>query len=248
MSFNIRNKNFRATIFADQKKFDWAFCENLQQFTKSKNIETFPVFIPSVFYGLTPQPINSHDWLLATKDWNKKIIFQSQKIDINIELNSDFSLRELENFCLFCNDVFQFILENDNRSVTRIAIAPTFLYTGTFETLQKLANSLYPKNNFGNSPGRDQNYSVNFRTDKLINGKSLKLNFVSRFYQTILDDPAKSANSTIENSLIQALDLDINTVPSTELKFTPTDVQDFFLKASNFCVEYLNFYFESFIE
>lgn len=236
--FNI--VNLRGTIFIPQIVFDWAFVSEL--------LKILPHYIPTNntvpsinINGVVVNNPNSSDWTFGTQDGTERLIFQSQKIDFIISKEVAYSEEEIKRFSQKCNQIFSKVLELKNTKASRIAIAPTFKYTGDNNTLKSFIRKIFVYKTFKDSMLDTCDFSQVYRIDEKLGRDTYRINYLSRFYT--------SGNIVVINGIntlqeFNFVDFDINTFVDPAYSFDAELIESFFSKSTEFCYSFMSFYFD----
>lgn len=231
--------SMRGTIFVPQMPFSMKFISRLptvspQEFTPSVNMSSVPMILQGNLSGIG---IGPGEWFLVSHDKKKLIIFQSQKIDFIEKLNIDYSLKSISEFGEKCKLLFSSI----DSECSRIAIAPTFEYTGEKGSIITFANSCFKLNEFKNVKVDNCDFSQVFRVQETISDtKKVDFNYLSKFYTINKVVQRDGAYQVAEVSMIN---FDINSKVDPDVVFDSNDINDFFSKAASFCEDFISFYF-----
>lgn len=185
--------------------------------------------------------ISQGEWLLISKDKKTNLYFSNQKIDIQKDCNSYKGQTEIAEFSSSCNKLFSHIWEKTKKSATRIAIAPSYEFTGDRnQFINYVNNTIYKKNTFNNCTIDLCDFSQVYRIKEIIQSNPIEINYLSKFQESnkIVNN---GGNQQIKR--IICIDLDINTSPNSQYVFDIDSVNDFFDKAPTYCSKFIDHYF-----
>ncbi|MDM8252709.1 hypothetical protein QUW55_14040 [Phocaeicola barnesiae] len=231
----------RGTIFISQIQFSWELVHQIQDvlgitYIPSVNISSAPMFIEG---KLMNSVMSQGEWSLTSPDKKQRIIFQSQKIDIIEEFNISYSSELISQFSKKCKSLFSLII-SDSVKCSRIAIAPTFEYTGNKESIIAFANACFNLNKFRDVKMDNCEFSQVFRVKEKISDMDVFFNYLSKFYSINKVISIDGVNQLAEVTMI---DFDINSKVNPDIVFDYKAIDDFFDKASTYCGSFLSLYF-----
>lgn len=194
----------------------------------------------------TPQDPTGKD-VIALKEWNYispdnclQINFQTQKIDIEQKIATEYSIENITSFAHLCIKIFVLILSLSPQNISRLAIAPTLKFTGDISKLITRVNSFYSRNDFLGCQNDKLDFSQVYRRSELLASKKININYFSKFFInneiTIEEGKLKISNEVL-------LNFDINTSVGDEYIFAQEDIKEFFTKSPEFCNNFINYYF-----
>lgn len=228
--------SMRGTIFVPQIQFSTEFVGKLQgvsleEFIPSVNMSSVPMILEGNLAAIGPG-----EWSLISHDKKQLIIFQSQKIDFIEKLNIDYSSENISEFGKKCKSLFSSI----DSECSRIAIAPTFEYTGEKGSIITFANSCFKLNKFKNVKVDNCDFSQVFRVQETISDSKIVVNYFSKFYTT---NKMVQRDSGYQPAEVSMINFDINSKVDPNVVFDSNDINDFFSKAASFCEDFISFYF-----
>ncbi len=171
-------------------------------------------------------PSKNPEWELLSSDRKQRIVFGEQKIDIIRQINNNIIGGEESQFTAYCSSIFSLLIEEFNIEATRLAFAPSYVAElSEHSDITHFSNSIFCKKAFMGSSLDNCNFNNVFRVDVTINGKNIKINFVSVFSDGNKIE-TKNNVTAIRNCLF--FNIDINTLPGVGYKFNLDDVKYFF--------------------
>ena len=230
-------EGLRGSLFIPLIPFDWMFVNSL--------FEILPGFIPSVNPS-APQIINGkmvtplNEWLIFSPDHKSKLVFQQQKVDFIIDMGVDYLPQTIKDFSEKCRLLFERIIDYSKQQSSRIAIAPTYKWVGVKDTFMDFVKETFNRNSFKGSTIDNCDFSQVFRVVESINQLDVKINYLSKFYVVNSLSVVNGVNTIQESYMI---DFDINTFVDPNYSFDKAMVMDFFSKATSFCTNFMEFYF-----
>lgn len=194
----------------------------------------------------TPQDLTGKE-VVALKEWNYispdnrlQINFQAQKIDVEQKVATEYSIESITSFVHLCIKIFVLILKLNPQNISRLAIAPTFKFTGDINQFISKVNSFYSKNNFQGYQNDKLDFSQVYRCSELLGNKMININYFSKFFVNNEFAIEEGKLKIIKENL---LNFDINTSVGNEYIFLQDDIREFFTKSPDFCNNFINYYF-----
>jgi len=236
MSSSVTLKELRGTIFLPTIPFDKKLSDKLSEYLQGFiPVLSFPMMIGS----LRIEQQNGN-WVMTTLDFKQKVSFLDGKIDYTYSYDPNRGgLDEFKSFLKTCANVFKVIMDYTQNSITRIAIAPSFIMKEDGKKIKSVISEYFEVNRFKDKSVDSCDFNQVYRNVENINGLEVTINYVSKFRveqtQTLNDGIV-----TIEDSI--AVDFDINTYPDPKIKFDKAFVDDFCEKSNDMCDEFMKLY------
>lgn len=238
MKENFIIKKYRGSIFLTQ---DVASDKEL-----IKKISELLGISQATVVEKTPQDPTEKD-VIVLKEWNYisqdnrlQISFQTQKIDVEQEVATEYSIESITSFAHLCIKIFVLILRFKPQNISRLAIAPTLKFTDDMKQLISKVNSFYSRNNFQGCQNDKLDFSQVYRRSELLARKKININYFSKFFVNN-EIAIEEGKLKILNEVL--LNFDINTMVGDEYIFTQEDIKEFFAKSPGFCDNFINYYF-----
>lgn len=199
-------------------------------------------------FGVIPRNIPSKrgmfpvDFVLSSLNERTRILFSVQKVDCIIETESKDIMRSLNDLNKRCTEILLDVLEiTGTKTASRLAVAPLFRYNSNTALQEKFVETIYAKSKlkFKNEKIDNCEFSQLFRVNEGINGRKIKINYLSRFY--VENIFTRNEKPRLCNMAV----FDINTLPDPEYNFDVDFVKNFFLKSPVFCEDFLSYYFNN---
>lgn len=232
----------RGTIFIPQIPFSWeltnkflALSDNL---IPSVNTTSSPIFTEG--QTMNPTVISPGEWSLSSPDGNLKVIFNGQKTDVLRRASCNYSIVAIDEFGKLCRSIFDIISESSGSKCTRLAIAPTFEYMGSRDSIVTFADDCFRRNRFKDAKLDNCDFSQVFRVPENISEMIVTLNYLSKFYSINKIVSRDGINQLAEAFMI---DFDINSIVNPEIVFNRDAICEFFTKSADYCEDFLSFYF-----
>ena len=237
MKYSVSLQAIRASVFLQVPQFSMELADSIHKI--------IPDVIPSVV-GNQPQIVDDvllppGSWFMRSSSGKTKLLAFQNKIDfiVNAENVNAESVEFWTSFCSQANDVFNFIIRD--KTASRLAVAPVFFFQSSDELWLDFIKKANIYNSFKSGTFKDGSFSQTYCVEETIGDIPYLVNYISNFYRVskfILSDKGESMVQSFK-----AIEFDINTIPEGNYQFRMPAVKDFFDKASDMSLEFLNYYF-----
>lgn len=240
MKEHLKLVEIRGTIFIPQIPFSWGLVneltKSLTDYIPTVNMSPNPILLDGA--SVKPNVLAPCEWSLVAPNQKQQVLFLAQKIDLLKSVNVDYAPEAINEFAKTCQALFKIFPEFTSHKCTRIAIAPTFEYTG--DDIMPFTRDIFKKNDFQNAALDNCDFSQVFRLRENILDKQIYINYLSKFYAMSRVISANGINQLAEVTMIN---FDINSKVDPDVVFTQEAIGAFFTNAPIFCEKFLSFYF-----
>ena len=229
-------RGVRGSIFMPQLRFSNEILNQLR--------DVLHDWIPSVVnadvnarHGTFTAP---NPWMMVAPDDTERLIFSPQKVDYMCVKEANYSYDEIVARMERCKSIFLKVCSIGDAAITRLAFAPAYVFDMDAQAYSLFVAAQLPNARFKKKSLAEANFTQTFFVEEDINGKSVWMNYLSKFETERYVQFKDGANSIMTR---YTLEFDINTREEKSIMFRPDDVANFFSQAPDLGEAYLNYFF-----